>query len=290
MAFNFPIHELGDSPKETLGRDGIKIVRKFLIPWANRMDFAIGMTVVSTGYGLGPAPYPPFPFARVESIDMQPFVERPVQQTITDPVTQLNSFAGNNTCLCTIHYSTQQPQTSDPKEDGLPEGTWATYSQRFSGEFMTLPGRGLTWPSDGKPVGQDAHATILIPLAEHVVTWNRVLNPPWDAISALRGQINETDFRIPGSNGQIREAKTLLFEGCEVGTEYRYDQADQVWNLTYTIKERRVKAVNGSETEIIGWNHLYREDAGVWEEPITFLTGKKLHLTGDFTRLFQFQV
>lgn len=295
MAFDFPIHELNDSPQVDLARDSIRGVRRFLIPDANQFDFAVGMTAVSTGYGMGPAAFPRFTAARVERIHFEPFSHKPDSRTITDPTTQYNTFTGDSThgpctCLAVVYYSAsaQNMQTSDPRDDGLPEGTWATYQQRASGEFMSVPGRALYWPSDNKSVGQDAKGTIYIPLADHVITWHRVSSPPWDVISEMKGQVNSGNFRLPGS-GQMREAKTLLFESSEASTEFKFDPSQpQLWTLSYTLREKRIKCFQSGVPTIVGWNHLFNENSGAWEEPKCRVTDKFFHYTGDFARLFRF--
>ena len=293
MNFGYPIQELDDSPHEKITRDGVTVTRKFLIPWSRRLDFATRMTSQNYGYAVGPAAYPFYPYCFVDAIEFTSFNKRPDQFVMTDPASQVNTFTGKSVretgCLAVVNYSTLKGPTSDPKADELPDGTWATYRQTFSGEFMTIPSRALKFSTSGKQLPPDARACLFIPLSDHIITWNKVKDPPWTHISKLRGQVNSASFRLPGSNGQSREAGTILFEGGEVGTDYKVDpNQPQLWNLSYTFKERRIKSLSAGTT-IYGWNHLYDPAEDRWDEVVDATNNQKQYLSGNLKRLFQFE-
>lgn len=306
MNFGFPIHELEDSPKEKFTIGGAQITRRFLIPWDRRLEFTALMIDGQTGVRVGPARYSPFPPAIVDSIEHAPFSKKPDKFDMTDPAMQVNNFTGSVAsdecnCLTVVTYvaSPRNSQTGDPDKEqvDLPEGTYVSYRRRSTGEYMTVPGRGLEW-SAGVPVGQDTHATIRIPLVEHIVTWHRVKYPPWQAIDENTGKVIGFTTKLPG-HGRIYQLDTLLFEGGESDREFQIGlNATETWQMTYTFKERRVTSLRPgvASATIIGWNHLYRPETGDWSRPFVQGTSAdpkymydKIPDLDEFKKLFRFE-
>lgn len=300
--------ELNDSPSEELSLSGVSCTRRFLVPWANRILFAKAILIQAGPFGLGPASYPHGLTATLaDRVTVQPFGDRAPDAPNLDLINNTNYY---DKALVTVTYKTSdRPSTNDPnqQQENLPEGTWATYEQNFSGEFLTIPSRGLLWGSDlegSSPVrtqvSEDAKATILIPLIDHVVTWNEVPYPPWKAIREASGNVNNATFRVPVNGLQVSK-ECLLFEGCQSKTEFKFGLKNlsmtQTWSLTYTFKQRELLALGGDVLTVdgdagpVGWNHAYRDEIGKWDVPKTTNEDgeDRIYSSYDFKKLFQFE-
>lgn len=282
-AFNFQVDELDDSPQELIDDRGLTATRTFLLPWANRYEFAAGM-IARPWFGLYlPEKYPGFDLVRVKSIALQPFTDRPDFQVMVDPAYVLNTYS-TGACLARVEYNTVQAVQ--------PDGTDLNYRVEFSGEFFSVPSRAMKWAEDDVPVSPDALGTLLIPMTTHVLTWSRVRRPPWQAISELRGKVNDAQVSI-ALTGQTAEAETLLFEGATADVQMNpLSDAEPTWRLEYRFREKAIHvlggedgAVNPAGAEVVGWNHFYR-DTGTpgWYKPAA--NGSPAYSSGDLTRLF----
>ena len=281
----FDAQELDGSPTEEVTLQGLSATRRFLVPWESRILFAQALLSQSGPFGLGPASYPGVAFSQVDRISFAPFGDKPPDDPTLDLLNNTNYY---DMAVATVTYKTsERPAVEDPEDpdNDLPEGTWATYRQAFSGEFLTVPSRGLTWESDSTAIGPDAKGTILVPITDHIVTWNYVTKPPWGAIGDLRGMVNSLAFRIPVTR-RIVPVECLLFEGCESDTEFKFGSDDPlVWKLTYTLKEKIVHVLSRTGASAnYGWNHAYREDTGLWDRPKS--GADDLYAADDIKKLF----
>jgi hypothetical protein len=117
-----------------------------------------------------------------------------------------------------------------------------------------------------------------IPTTSHHLTWQQVVNPPWDAISALQGTVNAATF-LGCPPGTVlfagAEAKKLLRSGLKASAP------ELAWELTYTFREKGIKQGG----QVYGWNYAYRGNPPGW---VALTNGaQSLYDLADFAPLFQ---
>lgn len=285
--------EAQGSPIEQFGLSGSNVTRILLGPWSDRINLAIAFFQRQSLFGVGPAVYPVANSLFVDSIKFEPLGDlAPDAFNMSDPVSQLASYnaqEGNGpTCRATITYKNIDIPDQQSQDQQLPEGTYATYRAKFSGEFLTVPGRALKWEDNEEQVSPDIQGVVLIPLNDHVITWNKVPYPPFEAINRIKGSVNQQPFKIPVLNRTV-PAECLLFEGSEVDKDVPLDPFQpQPWKLTYTMREKLVTAFNGkgsADDITAGWNHVYRDDPPGWARPLS--GDEPLYVMNDFQQLFQ---
>jgi len=251
------------SPAEKLNASsGFSASRQFLVPWNQRIDFAVAMTR---------AQYPGASAVRAEDITINPF-DGKCEATITDFEAHLNAY---DFAVVSIQYSSVQSANQEQQADG----TYLSYRQSLSAEFLTIPSRALVWDDNDEPVSPDTHGAVLIPRTEHVLTWNDVPSPNWATLSDLRGHVNTSAVTIPVI-GLSAPAETLLFKGAEIGAKISSSGAIQ-YDLTITLSEKKIKAYSDT---VYGWNHAYRDDPAGWHKPVNS-DGETSYPTGSLLTL-----
>ena len=156
----------------------------------------------------------------------------------------------------------------------------------FGGEYMEVPASGVIWQSRADiPVPPNIGMTIRMPVVEHHLTYHRVINPPWQAISEQVGSVNNAPFLGAA-------AEQVLFDGCDADREFTWlgdFQAPQLgWRMSYVFREKRVDFM-GADKNVVGWNHFWREkphNAPAWDK-LDAAGGPVYELT-NFASLFEF--
>jgi hypothetical protein len=270
----FQEHE--DSPEESGSRAGeFDFTRIFLTAWEDRWQF-IAAHYTSGPFGL-PASYSSYwPGVLADKFRINRLVNKPAAATITDPNTQQLEHTGSLARI-TITYSplqTDQQQQNDPGEPSpLPAGTWATYSQTSNVEFRTEIGRSMMWESDSTRLPPDVSTVVPESATQHTVTWHQIKIVPWVTLGNMKGCVNQTACRLPGSP-QVFRPETLLFDGLDDEVSLSFDGQFSTRKLTLKFIEKAQKAFSGtakgavadSGATVYGWNHQWRPDAGQYDK------------------------
>lgn len=277
--------ELAGSPREWYGPDGPRAERRILVAWNDRHEMI--RLLLGEGYAFGGAPptaYPGYDQVVAMRAAVEPFNPVPDDGTFTDVATDINTYAGRP-ALITIDY-----ELIEPADDDMPDheaDTFLTYRLDFGVETLTLAGAsaGLKWESDSTlPVPPSCEPRLRIPVVEHHVTWHRVWNPPWAAIRAAIGRVNQTEiFSAP--------AGTLLFDGCRADKEFvGFDslaQPELCWRISYIFRERKINDLASQTT--YGWQHSWRPlPAGTAGFDRLLRGNDPIYNQADFSSLFQF--
>ncbi|MEN6406837.1 MAG: hypothetical protein ABFC77_10225 [Thermoguttaceae bacterium] len=244
--------ELAGSPTENYGPDGVQAQRRLVCAWDDRA--AMVEELLGDGYEFGGrrrANYPGTANVVAMRAQVEAFGDDVVPQALSDLTEGLNAYRGF--AKVTVDY--ELLATAD--RDDLPaavEGTFLAYRMRRGWETISLRGDDLQWedePSAEVPV--EAIGAIRIPIVEHRLTWRRVVRPPWTAIRAATGTVNDAKFLGAA-------AGTLMFDGAAAEHEFlRISDADDVefaWRLEYIFRERTARLLIPGVAA--GWNHQYR--------------------------------
>lgn len=222
------------------------------------------------------AAYPDNALIRMMSADAKPLAG----STITG-----NDSAGVNLYAMaewTIKYTNvtapiNQSQTQDP----VP---MLTTEADVGGEFIVPKGLKLAWGNDGTSVQGDARGGIFIPITEWSFTWPRLIQPPFAAVRALRGQVNQSAMTFDcGTFGP----ETLLFLGSRVRRDTLSD-GTLAWQFSYKFSERTVPAGDASYfgSSVGGWNHYWREDKSGFYRVVPVVGSNPPYIPGNLAALF----
>ncbi len=179
----------------------------------------------------------------------------------------------------TAFDSDNQPRPATP---AVPSGTYVTYQSDVAAEYVTTPGRVWRWNDspDNPPLAADVNPGVIIPQGAFQLDWQRVAAPPWDAIRALRGKVNQAEFLA-------HPAGCVLFLGAEASREFHFLPEGGFWRVAYRFQENTKELSDGSQ---VGWNYFYKEtpvDGEHWVA-IQDSSGNLPYAEGDFTELFEF--
>jgi hypothetical protein len=289
----FEEHE--DSPEESGSRAGdFDFTRIFVTDWEDRWQF-IAAHYTSGPFGL-PASYSSYwPGVLADKFRISRLVNKPKTATITDPnTTQLDH---DTKAKITITYSplqTDQQQQQDPGEPSpLPSGTWATYNQSSNVEFRTELGRGMIWQTDSKQLPPDIPSVVPESATQHTVTWHQVKIVPWVTLGNMKGCVNQTAFRLPGSP-QVFQPETLLFDGLDDEISLSFDGQFSTRKLTLKFIEKAQKAFSDTAkgasaaagSTIYGWNHQWRPETGQYDKVKSYLSLKPMFQLFEFNNLW----
>lgn len=286
-ALSYIVEELEDSPKEVWERQsGASHVRRFKVPWANRLEFKEYITSVG---------YPGETGLLVASVKSDPFSKRPDARdtgTNMDPATFLNSF---ESAILEVTY--KAPGRGDSREEEQSDGTRISISRESTGEFLTIPGRGMVWETTGERLPPDAHPVMVVSITRWRFRWSGVVRPPWGVIEAVKGTINKDAFTLPFTGMVPCPAETLLFEGAtsEVDAQFGSSTAPQM-TLVYSFLQKNIENLRATddpdEPSIVGWNHAFNPVPGIWDKPLACdasgeaIEGAYLYSSGDLSHLF----
>ncbi|MBR0238848.1 MAG: hypothetical protein IJQ39_12210 [Thermoguttaceae bacterium] len=280
-----PFQELSGSPEETYTTDDFTAVRKFLVPWEKRDDFANWLRGATNVFGaIDLIAYPSRPDVVPYKIHIQPFAPLAIEKTAMDkPSDALNSYS--SFALITVYYKIQ---TSQDLEEGptAESGTRLTYRINFQLQEVEINGDGLYWHGSTTSLGSNASVVKTVPLTEHVLTWKQVLFPPWAAMRELQGKVNSVEFLDcpPG---------TLLYEGVGVNKLFRSDLQDGASEFCWQLEYRFMQRIIYQGALRYGWNAVYRKETGKWEDVLfgksagyELNSGTPFYESGDFNALF----
>ena len=276
--------ELAGSPVETFGPEGMAAQRSLLCAWDDRQQ--VVELLLGDGYqygGQSRAQYPGKPGVVAMRARCEPLIDDVAPQVLNQLTEGLNRY--NGFAKVTVDYQLLVPSERDDLPDAE-TGTFLTYRQDFSSERVRLPAQSLVWQDEPDvPVASEAAPSVRIPVIEHHVTWHRVVSPPWEAIRARQGTLNNGAFL--GA-----PAGTVLLDGVTAAREFlRFDGLDKAelgWQIGYVFREKAVKTPDSTSP---GWNHAYRslpaDDPG-WDQPAD-ANGNRPYLLSDFSGLFRFE-
>jgi hypothetical protein len=280
--------ELEGSPRLRINDAGVSAVRVFRVAWADWPAFARSLIghYQLIGGALHYVPALPFPGLLnliADELAIEPFDPRnpsgDVSQTL-DGAT--NAYSGG--ARVTATYRTLRDRDNRSRDDlpSVPEGTFLRFRSEVAAEYYSTPGRVWSWDIAGAPkVSEDVMPGILLPSGGYELIWQRVAYPPWDAMRALRGKLNQSTFL--GS-----PAGTVLFTGARATREFQFLEDGGLWRIEYQFLEQTKELNSGTK---VGWNYFYREQASAGEHwlRIKDATGDPPYLSGDFSALFVFE-
>lgn len=170
-----------------------------------------------------------------------------------------------------------QSQTQDP----VP---MLTTEADVGGEFLVPKGLKLAWGVDGTSVQGDARGAIFIPITEWTFTWPRLVQPPFGAVRALRGNVNLNAMTFDCG---VFQPETLLFLGSRVRRDTLSD-GTLAWQFSYKFSERTVAAGDASYfgSSVGGWNHYWREDKSGFYRVVPVGAGGPPYTPADLSSLF----
>jgi len=149
-----------------------------------------------------------------------------------------------------IEYATLQH--SEEEVDDPPTDTLLTISRSMSLELVVEEESSMYWETGtDKRVEEDVKITAVIGLTDIRMVWHDVVNPPWAAIHAKQGLVNNAVF-------MGRPVEQVMFIGMQDQKQFQSDGTTQ-YDLTYQFSVRTPKFNNGSGTTVEGgWNHYPR--------------------------------
>lgn len=270
-ATGIPYELISPGPSHDILRDAWSATEVYRMYWDANLDLFIEESFPSPVWIsltlLYPLPrtMPGFPWLYTKSVKIEPFIDdKPGGPSAL-------GAAYIHTARVTIQY-----ETLDREEETVDSKTFLSHKISIGGEFLTLPASGFKWEGTTKIVqNEDIGGGKLIPTAEHQFTWDLVPNPPFAAIRAAVGGVNNATFFGAA-------AETLLFLGAEMERQFTTDGLSP-WKLDYRFSERLLKF--GSQS--VGWNHFYRPNTGTWTRLIAVATSAYVYPLVPYSGLFQ---
>ncbi|MDO4574054.1 MAG: hypothetical protein Q4D98_02445 [Planctomycetia bacterium] len=273
-----PFYELAGSPTEKYTTEGFRATRTFLVAWENREEFAKNIMGNASRFDYKIAAYYPnrtsvFPIR----ITLTPAEnEAVVRQTLSQLHTDLAAYDGS-WAKAVVDYETMEDEDLESGPN-VETGTKLTYRLNYEAVDEILSAEGWTWADTGVSLPSDTLVTQRIPQTIHQLVWSQVVSPPWSAILAAQGKLNQDTFLdCP--------AGTLLLEGIAANKLYRstFEEGESnfCWAITFTFRQRAVHHNGGT----YGWNYLFRSTTGSWV--MARNNGNPLYETTDFNALFQ---
>lgn len=288
MAVSF--EELEGSPRFEIRDEETLAVRTFRVAWNDWPQFArelIGRYEVRGGqyYFVPPLGLAGFAHLLVSELEVEPFEPScPDGDGVRTLTSGTNCYpAGGARVTATYRTRFDEDNAGRTKLPKVPRGTYLTYRADLAAEYLSIPGRTWRWydPPEFSPVPPDVQPGKLLPQALVHLTWHRVALPPWEAMRALRGKVNGTEFL--GA-----PAGTVLFLGAKVRREFQFLADSGFWRVEYAFQENIKELSDGTK---VGWNHFYREAAVDGEHWVAIADedGNPPFAYGDFNPLFAFE-
>lgn len=181
-------------------------------------------------------------------------------------------------------------------------GTTLRLEAKFSGQFLTIPARGLQTPSSsgyvsgGQPVvPRNINNRVLIPLIDFQIEWDRVqgLDTSGSSSSGIEAAYT-LDFTqyIGHVNSETFlgcEPETLLLEGVNITPSFVINPTNpHAYKAVATFKRRKIVVGNSSSGDgstVYGWNHDYLPIPPGWQR-VLMADGSWRYPTVDFTNIF----
>ena len=275
--------EIDGSPTFDFGTEGVTATRTMKVAWASAVDFVTEVSGVSRNAGTGVYTINPivFPETRIAGLILQGARIEPFDGSNPDgtAVTSLSSGynAYTNGARVVLTYKQVFPQSGGGGGTQNTDGTFVTYSADIGAEYMTTGFGAWKWATGAIVLPDNVPVGILIPTGQHILTWDKVVRPPWTVIRDIRGKVNSATFGI-------YEAETLLFAGAKVKQNFSSNFLLQSSTLEYAFIERAIKKPGGT---IAGWQHLFNPATGLYDKIKDAKTNTNYpYQTTDFTALF----
>ena len=232
---SIPFKELSGSPHESFSPQGMKAERWLICAWTDRRSLV--QELLGDGYEFGgssPVNYPDSPNIAAVRIEVEPLTDDLMLQDFTEVTEGLNAYQGF--AKITVHYELLASSAGVNLPQDAPPNTFLTYEMDLDAETVRVPGDALSWPGNPAAVfPAAAEGDVLLPVTIHRLTWHRVLNPPWTAIRACQGALNDSEFLGV-------EAGLLLFDGVRAAREFislpDLDNPQFGWQLEYCFREK----------------------------------------------------
>lgn len=125
-----------------------------------------------------------------------------------------------------------------------------------------------------------------IPVVEHILRWDMVLDPPWDVFIANLGRVNSEPSTIGTQYFFGALAETVMFMGVSGNQKRLWDGDDGIvepWTLDFRFSQRVI--VEGGVT--YGWNHVWVPKSQKWERLLRGANKEPLHEFFDPDDLFK---
>jgi hypothetical protein len=262
--------ELAGYPRGTFTESGYTIERRVKIAWGDIDALAqellpstvvIGSQVVVSP----PAEFPGNPLFHMSSFAWQPLASE--QDSTAD--TDANGLLSPEYAQVTIIYKPMRMETSASGTDPVP---LLKHDGRSSGQFTTMPTTGwkiqnafgdtsptllassLSLPDD-IPVGH------YVSTGSHSILWNRVVQPPWQALEERKSVVNESPFML---RGYLYPVEAILFCGYDFSRSIQSDGGTDGWDITLHFETRIVPSADhmgpdgyDANLDTGGWNHVY---------------------------------
>ena len=273
-----PFEEHEDSPTEGGNRNGdFKFQRIFMTAYADRWQFV--RDLFTGGFAGLPMSYSPdWPTVFADTFDIGRLVNDPINETITNPSTQ--ALRHRQKAKITVDYSVM----------AFENGNLLEYDQQEAGEFVSVPSRGLKWLSDSRALDADINAAYPTSTTRHVITWSQVRTVPWATLARMMNKVNSVAFTVPVT-GQVFVPGTLLFAERNAHISLTMSGLT-TWKLGLTFLEKAQTQwsttgdgpIGGST--VYGWNYQWREDSGIFDQPVNATTGAKTFQQDDLRLIF----
>ncbi|MCC6125828.1 MAG: hypothetical protein IT426_12750 [Pirellulales bacterium] len=232
---SIPFKELSGSPLESFGPRGMKAQRRLICAWPDRR--LLVQELLGDGYEFGgnaPANYPGSPNIAAVKLEVEPLADDMVRQDLTNVTEGLNGYRGF--AKITVHYELLAAPPDARLPQDAPPNTFLTYEMDLDADAVRIPGGDLFWPGNAAAVfPAAAQGEVRLPVTVHRLTWHRVVSPPWTAIRACQGALNDGEFLGVA-------AGALLFDGVRAIREFLslpdLDDPRFGWRLEYRFREK----------------------------------------------------
>jgi len=240
--------------REYFGADGPRVEQTFRVAWAERLTFIKEMLGgLSGGILYPPAKYEPEGNEAVGVLYARSAEIVPTEEPSRDPELSWG--------FAQVRITYGPPNVIDPPEG---EDVYVTESLVASGEYLTLPRKGLFFGSGDGAVSLEDYdievPTKIMPMLEWQYIVHRYATIP-SAILTLPGRINSSAV-YSRSLGLTFPAQTLLCGPIEMTREYT-----SLGTLMPTVTWHFLYKNNGTMGAPKGWQHFPRTDGGevTWE-------------------------
>lgn len=251
--------ELVGSPQENWStKDGFSGQREFLVPWDYRFDFIEEFLGLRVGATTAQVNYPGRLYPGVAntvaiSASSSPF------ETVNSNLDLISSEIGvarYQNAKVTIQYGTVFVNESgatglNPPE--IPNDTYAQIEVESGVKVQYFKTRGnWTWGSDSKEPPGETPVPRVIGTGTVNLSWLYVRNPDWVTLNKYRGHVNST--AIMGYS-----AEQLLYTGFRASRMFqvRQEAENALWRIDLRFG---VETKIGVESDVVGWNHIPRDD------------------------------
>jgi hypothetical protein len=158
----------------------------------------------------------------------------------------------------TFDITYEIPEWSDVAGSGGDPIPYIKHDWQIGTRLIAVPEASWKWisaaESDPDIAGETLDIGIQHSVTTHVLTWPKILNPPFANIRTLQSNLNNA--AITWRTGTAA-TETLLFRGADVSEEDQYGM--RVYQMRYFFEEAvgRKDALTGDPA---GWNHFWRDD------------------------------